>query len=399
MFRTMLATLTVALMLAPAASALAHLDIPVPATGDARPGAGQWIVGFYQMPDVKEGDLYLGEPIVSTSPELAFITIKPADLGLFQVKAKLDDNVKWIETDVSDAHLDYTPNDYYWNNQYNWGVKKIGATTAWDRTLGSTSIKDGHIDSGMVIGHEDLSGSRFLAGWDYYGNDGTPEDTSGCSWHGSHTMGTVAATINNAKGFPGLAQITEIPIKIFGGGACAATSVTGIANAINYAGNQGAHVSSNSWGGGAYSSAIDGAITTARGKGVIFVAAAGNGGCTACIGEPWGRQEANVIIVEATDSNDVAATFNSQGWQSDVSAPGVNIGSAGGPGNSYYVMSGTSMATPHVAGVAALIKTLNPSFTELQVEARLKSTAVDLGPVGEDDNYGAGRIDAAAAVY
>ena len=384
--------LVAAALMAPFASALTL-------NGTTEAATTRWIVGFHVMPDIQEGQLYQEAKVISTTPDLRFITVETPDFQSFSFRASLDENVRYVETDVSDHQLYYTPNDYYWTHASNWGVKKIGAETAWDRTLGSTSIKDGHIDSGMVIGHEDLSGSRFLAGYDYKDNDGTPQDTRGCSWHGSHTMGTVAATINNGKGFAGLAQITEIPIKIFGGGNCLAATTTNIANAIKYAGNQGAQISSNSWGGGAFSTAINDAITYSRGKGTIFVAAAGNGGCSNCIGQPWVGQEANVIIVEATDSNDAAASFNSKGPQSDVAAPGVYVGSAGGPGNSYYIMDGTSMATPHVAGVAALIKTLNPTFTELQVESRLKSTAVDLGTPGEDDTFGAGRINAAAAVY
>lgn len=391
MNRMLLVVGLAALLAAPTASAL-ELGTEKPMT--------QWIVGFYEMPDIQVGDLYMGERVIGVTEQISFIVIETANFDLFQARANLDSNVQYIETDVSDHKLDFTPNDYYVAHSSNWGMNKIGLPTAWDKTLGSTSIKDGHIDSGKVAGHEDLSGTRFLAGYDYKDNDATPQDTQGCSWHGSHTMGTVAATINNGKGFPGTAQITAIPIKIFGGGNCAAATTSNIANAILYAGNQGSHISSNSWGGGAYSSTINNAINTARGQGVIFIAAAGNGGCNNCVGNPWVTQEANVIIVTATDVNDAGATFNSKGPQTDVSAPGVSIGSAGGPGtNAYYVMSGTSMACPYVAGVAALIKTLNPTFTVLQVEARLKSTAKDLGAAGEDDTFGAGRIQANLAVY
>lgn len=364
----------------------------------------QWIVGFHEMPDIQVGDSYQGAEVVSTTPQGSFITVSTIDFALFDTRVKLDDNVKYVETDVSDHQLLFSPNDYYVAHSSNWGMNKIGLGVAWDVTLGTTAVKDGHIDSGRVMTHEDISGSRFLQGYDYRNLDSTPEDTQYCNWHGSHTTGTVAATINNGKGFPGTAQITVLPVKIFhgiNGGpyGCAAASTTNIANAIYYVGNNGAHISSNSWGGGAFSSAIDNAITTARGQGVIFVVAAGNSQCSNCIGAPWLSQEANVIIVTATDVNDAGASFNSKGPQTDVSAPGVSIGSAGGPGNSYYVMSGTSMATPYVAGVAALIKTLNPTFTESQVQSRLKTTAKDLGAAGEDDTFGAGRIQANLAVY
>lgn len=359
----------------------------------------RWIVGFFELPSSDATD-YQGERVVAVDADLSYFLVETTNEAVLRAKVALDANVRYFETDVSDHRLLFSPNDFYVNHASNWAMNKIGLPTAWDKTLGSTAVKDGHIDSGIVATHEDLSGARFLQGKDFKNNDNTPEDNSGCSWHGSHTTGTVGATINNGKGFPGTAQITILPIKIFGkGGSCIAATTTGISNAIKYAGDQGAQLSSNSWGGGSFSTAINDAITYSRNKGTIFVAAAGNGGCNNCIGNPWVSQEANVIIVTATDVNDNGASFNSKGPQSDVSAPGVDIGSAGGPGSSYYVMSGTSMATPYVTGVAALIKTLNPTFTQAQVQSRLKSTAVDLGPAGEDDTFGAGRINAAAAVY
>lgn len=397
LFRTpLVAAVALAMTAVPVVSAL---DLENPATQ-----ASSWIVGFYEMPDVQVGDQYNGAEVISVTPELTLITVETVSFELFNARATLDENVRYVETDVSDHQLFFTPNDFYVNHATNYAMNKIGLVAAWDATLGTTAVKDGHIDSGIFRTHEDF-GARFLQGWDFKNGDNTPEDTSACSWHGSHTAGTVGATINNGKGFPGTAQINILPIKIFhgkGGGpyACAAATTTNLANAIKYAGDQGSHVSSNSWGGGAFSTAINDAITYSRGKGTIFVAAAGNGGCSNCIGAPWESQEANVIIVTATDVNDNGASFNSKGFESDVSAPGVDIGSAGGPNvNSYYIMSGTSMATPYVAGVVGLIKTLNPSFTEAQVQARLKTTALDLGVAGEDDTFGAGRIRANLAVF
>ena len=363
------------------------------------PDAARWIVGFHETREFSPGDQFHGATVVSVTPELRFITVETADSGLFQLRATLDENVRYIETDVSDHHLLFTPNDFYWSHSSNWGVKKIGAESAWDSTQGSTSVKDGHLDSGIVASHEDFTpAARFLQGQDFYQNDNTPQDESGCSWHGSHTTGTVAATINNAKGFAGMAQITVLPVKIFGGGFCFAASVTNLANALKYVGDQGAHLSSNSWGGGSFSTAIHDAITYSTDRGVIFVASAGNGGCNDCVGNPWVQQAANAIIVTATDANDNGASFNSKGPQVDVSAPGVDVGSAGGPGSSYYIMSGTSMAAPHVAGLVGLVKTVNPSWTRQQVTDQITSTAVDLGAAGHDSTFGWGRIDAAAAL-
>lgn len=359
----------------------------------------RYIVGFHDYPGYQEGDSYNGARIVSVTPELGFITIETASFAAFAATANLDENVRYVETDVSDHKLFFTPNDYFTNHVANYGYWKIGANVAHDRTLGTTAVKDGHIDSGINRGHEDLQGARFLTGWNFYGGNNNPADERGCNWHGTHTTGTAAATINNALGFPGLSQMTVLPVKIFGGGRCFGGTATSIANAIKYVGDQGAHVSSNSWGGGSYSTAINDAITYSVNKGVLFLAASGNDGCSNCIGNPWKTQAANVVIVSATDTNDAGASFNSKGPEVDISAPGVDIGSAASGTNGYVYMSGTSMATPHVTGVAGLIKALNPTMTASQIAARLTSTSVDLGPAGKDDTFGYGRLNAAAAVY
>lgn len=369
-------------------------DLPV-VDNDA---GARFIVGFYELPE--DQDDYGGDPVLAIDEDLTYFLVKAASEDALRARAVLDENVRYVESDISDHKLLYTPNDYFWNHASNWGVKKIGAVTAWDVTLGTTAVKDGHIDSGINRGHEEwASTSRDLAGWDYYNNDNTPQDTSGCSYHGTHTSGTVAAPINNAKGFPGMAQINLLPVKIFGGGICFAASTTNIANAIKYVGNQGSHVSSNSWGGGAYSQAIHDAITYSVNLGVTFVASSGNGGCSNCVGNPWKPQAANTIIVSATDSNDAGASFNSKGPEVDVSAPGVYVGSSTSGTTGYHIMDGTSMACPHVTGLAALIKTKNPTFTAAQITSRITGNVIDLGVVGKDDTFGYGRINAAAAVF
>lgn len=385
------ATAVAVAMLAPLATAL---ELNNPVTEPTR-----WIVGFHEMPDIQVGDEYQGAKVVDMTPELRFIVVETTNFGLFSLRANSDENVRYVETDISDHQLFFTPNDYFTNHVANYGYWKIGANVAHDRTLGTTAVKDGHIDSGINRAHEDLQGTRFLQGWDFRNGDNSPDDERGCSWHGSHTTGTASATINNGKGFPGLAQMTVLPVKIFGGGRCFAGSVSSLANAIKFVGDQGAHVSSNSWGGGSFSSAIDDAITYSVNKGVLFLAAAGNDGCSNCIGNPWKTQASNVVIVTATDSNDAGASFNSKGPEVDISAPGVDIGSSASGTNGYVYMSGTSMATPHVTGVAALIKTLNPTMSASQIANRLTSTAVDLGPAGKDDTFGYGRLNAAAAVF
>ena len=391
-------SITILAALLVAAPVAAALDLDAATRSVEVSDAQRLIVGFYEMPG--STDSYQGERVVGVDHDLKYVVVETANPAVFQARAALDENVRYVESDVSDHVLHYVGNDPFWNHVANYGVHKIGAPVAWDLTLGSTAVKDGHLDSGLNKGHEEYAGqARFLQGWNFYGGNNNPADERGCQWHGTHTTGTAAAPINNGKGFPGLSQSTVIPVKIFGGGRCAAATVSNLAAALKYVGDQGAHISSNSWGGGSYSTAINDAITYSVNKGVLFVASAGNSGCNNCIGNPWKTQAANVLIVTGTDINDAAYTGNSKGPEVDISAPGVDVGSSTSGTADYHYMTGTSMAAPHVSGVAMLIKTLNPSMTASQISNRLTSTALDLGPVGKDDTFGYGRLNAALAVY
>lgn len=361
----------------------------------------RYIVAFHKDPFLKEGQMYNGERIVAVDHDLVYIIVEVRNYALFSARVKLDDNVRYLQWDDPNyGRIDLVPNDTRYNDAGHWGSKKIGAEQAWDVTTGSTSIKVAMIDSGINAGHEDVAGARLLAGWDYYNNDATPNDESGCSYHGTHTTGTAGATINNAKGIAGVSQHTILPFKALGSSAFGCTgSSSGLANALKAARDQGAHISSNSWGGGGVDSLLNDAIQYAYDGGVIQIAAAGNSGpCTNCVSEPWKSKASIVTIVASTTETDGQSSFSSEGAQVDVSAPGSNILSLGAAPSSYATLSGTSMATPHVAGTAALIKAVNPSWTFSQVDSQLKNTAVDLGSAGWDAKFGYGRINAAAAV-
>lgn len=388
--------LTAIVALAMAAPTAMAIDL------DTTQVTSKWLVGFYDL-TLKPGDLYMGERVLSTDTDLNFALIETANPDAVRVKTLLDSNVRYFEPDASDHHLYLTPNDPKYSDAGMYGVKNTNINLAWDTTLGSTAVKVFMIDSGVKATHEDLAGPRLLAGWNYNANNADVSDSSYCSNHGSHTTGTAGATTNNGKGIAGVSQHTIYPAKIFKGSnpgpSGCATTTTAIVNALKAAGDQGAAVSSNSWGGGSYSQAINDAITYSVNLGVTVVAAAGNsGGCTNCVGEPWKSATATVIVVACSDANNAFCSFSSQGPQVDVIAPGYNILSVDGAGTTgYKLLSGTSMSTPHVAGLAALVKALNPSFTPAQVEARIKSTATNLGMIS--DRQGAGLINGQAAVY
>lgn len=385
-----------------AAALLGAALAPLAGAIDAAGAPERWILGVYEMPDVRPGDAYHLGTVVATDADLLYVLVETTNAPAVQASARLDQNVRYVEYDDPNwAHLLFVPNDARYGESGHYGTKITGIEAAWDRTRGSTAVKVGMLDTGVRRTHEDLAGGRVLQGYDFYNNDNNPNDEGGmCGYHGSHTTGTAGATISNAKGIAGVSQHTIIPVKAFGGWLCGG-STTALANGLKYIADQGGHVSSNSWGSSGASSTFNSAIDYAHGKGTIHVAAAGNSGsCTNCVSYPWKDRPASVIVVSAIDRNSAFASFSSQGPQVDVAAPGVGILSLSGSSDTaYQTLDGTSMACPHVAGVAALIKALNPAFTFSQVEARLTSTADDLGTAGKDDRFGYGRLDAAAAVY
>ena len=274
-----------------------------------------------------------------------------------------------------------------------WGLAKVGAGDAWAKSTG-TGVTVAVLDSGVDASHPDLAG-HVLPGYDVIaGKAGTSTDPFG---HGTHVAGTIAAVTGNGIGVASLAPDTRIlPIKVLGADGRGYMSDT--ATGIVYAADHGANVINMSLGGSTQVAAVTNAIAYARSKGVVVVAAAGN---SRQDGSPtsWPGADPGVIGVAATDTNDKVATFSNAGSYVDVAAPGVNIESTYPVSlGSYTYMSGTSMATPHVAALAALIEAYQPGLTPDQVEKAIESSALDLGPTGRDNDYGYGRINAPAAL-
>ena len=218
--------------------------------------------------------------------------------------------------------------------------------------------------------------------------------------HGTHVSGTIAAVGNNGIGVVGVSWNANImAIKIFN--AAGSTTETVIVDAINYATMMGAPIMSNSWGGGADSQLIYDAIQDANDFQLLFVVAAGNNNNDndSRATYPASYDIPNILAVAATDKNDLRASFSNYGRTSvDLGAPGVEILSTI-PGNEYASSSGTSMATPHVSGAAALILQAYPDMSPLEVRQLLEDTAVDLGTAGKDNTYGSGRIDVFKAIF
>jgi thermitase len=254
-------------------------------------------------------------------------------------------NVEFAEPNYI-AHAMFTPNDAYWNVQ--WGAQLIQCAPAWDLTQGNPSIVIAALDTGVQFSNPDIAGKTVSGGWDYANNDSDPSDDNG---HGTNTAGIAAAATNNSVGIAGVGFNCKIlPIKVLD--ASGSGTYGWIISGIDRARTQGAKVINMSLGGGSPSSSLEAAVNAAWNAGIVLCAAAGNSGTTQFT---YPAAYTNCIAVGASTQSDGRASFSNYGssWV-DVAAPGVNIVGPWNDGNWYYV-SGTSQATPHVAGQAALI--------------------------------------------
>lgn len=309
----------------------------------------------------------------------------------------------------------FEPNDPCFSQPSNpcgavqWGPQKVNAPQAWDRTVGAPSVLIAMVDTGVWMDHPDLNG-RVLGCQggvlcDFVNDDGDPSDDHG---HGTHVAGIAAAAINNGVGIAGMAGgVRVLAVKVLG--ATGNGTASAVAEGIVYAADQGARAINLSLGCASCSESdlntLKSAKDYAQGKGALLIAAAGNDRKPGCPVTVFPAAFPGVVAVSATQQNDAIASFSTCGWWVDVAAPGVSIVSTVPSGScalcssaGYRSASGTSMATPHVTGLAALVWSLRPGYSATQVQDLIKATAVDLGPAGQDPDYGYGRIDAAAAL-
>ncbi len=315
-------------------------------------------------------------------------------------KSEVSQYTEYIEPAYEYQTLDI-PNDPFYAQQ--WNLRSINVEKAWSDTKGS-GITVAVIDTG-VSQVPDLKNTKFVKGYDFVNNRELADDDNG---HGTHVAGTIAQTTNNGYGVAGIAYEASImPLKVLsasGGG-----NIADIAEAIKFAADHGADVINMSLGGGGESNAMKEAIAYAHSKGVVIIAAAGNEQRNSA---SYPARYTNVIGVAAIDSTGQKAPYSNFGAGVDISAPGGDTtkGDEGGilqetisfdpdtnlPGFAFRAYQGTSMAAPHVAGVAALIKASGVTDPE-KITAILKESARE---VKEDplNHFGAGHLDAASAV-
>lgn len=268
-----------------------------------------------------------------------------------------------------------------------WGIDKIDADLAWGITKG-TGVKVAILDTGIDLKHPDLK-ENIKGGYNALNPARPPSDGNG---HGTHVAGIVAARDNDI-GVVGVAPEASLyAVKVLSNGGFGWLS--DIIEGLDWAARNGMQVVNMSFGSSSGNDTFHEAIANASYAGVTLVAAAGNG-----YGGPviYPAAYPEVVAVSATTESDAIASFSSVGPEVDLAAPGQSIYSTYKNG-SYATLSGTSMASPHIAGSAALVIASGKASTPTGVQTRLEGTAVDLGPPGKDIYYGAGRVNAYAAV-
>jgi subtilisin family serine protease len=325
------------------------------------------------------------------------------------------DGVLYAEPDRV-LHQGATPDDPLLS--FEWGLTAIRALDAWDVTTGSPQVTVAVVDTGIDASHPDLGPNLWtnpgesgdgretngldddgdgriddIHGWDFVDRDAQPQDGNG---HGTHVSGTIAARGDNGIGVAGVTWNTTImPLRVLGNDGSG--YVSDVVTAYAYAARSGARVVNASLGGDSYSRAEHDAIAAA--PNTLFVVAAGNDGADddATPEYPCDYELANVVCVAASDRADALASFSNYGATNvDLAAPGVDIASTW-PGGRYVLLDGTSMATPHVSGAAALLLARDGGLTIDGLRAALLSSAHPVPALAGRVATG-GRLDVAAAL-
>jgi subtilisin family serine protease len=272
-----------------------------------------------------------------------------------------------------------------------WHLDKVGAGSAWDTTQGA-GVTIAILDSGVDTSHPDLA-PNLVAGYNAYDSNNDVTDVCG---HGTAVAGTAAAASNNGVGVAGVAgQAKIMPVRVAylnsADNGCY-TYYSTVASGLTYAADHGARIANVSYGGVSASAAVISSANYMKSKGGLVFISAGNTGT-----DQGFAPTSAMVVVSATDANDLVAGWSSFGSFVALSAPGANIWTTS-RGGIYQGWNGTSFSSPLTAGVAALLMSAAPSLSGAQVENLLYSTAVDLGAAGRDPYFGFGRVDAAAGV-
>jgi subtilisin family serine protease len=350
-------------------------------------------------------------------PQLGIVVVEaPAattGAALAAVAASLSTStaIEWAEPNYTFVLDAAPPNDPYYGTQAPY-LNRLEMPAAWDFTTGRSDVVIAVLDTGVALGHPDLATGIWINpleipdngiddddngfiddihGWNFAGRNNVVADDYG---HGTHVAGIAAARINNGIGIAGIAGGAAImSVKVFYPPPYVLGTYEDLIRGIIYAADNGARVINMSLGASSYSRGEEAAVDYAWSRGAVIVAAAGNTGKNT-----WHYPAAhrNTIAVASTDAYDRWAG-STYGDFVDVAAPGASIYSTLSSGG-YGYMSGTSMASPHVAGLAGLLFSLDPLLTNAQARELIERHVDDLGAAGSDPYFGHGRINARRAL-
>jgi subtilisin family serine protease len=309
-----------------------------------------------------------------------------------------------------EARLD--PDDPMYVGGIQWALEQVRAPYAWPVSKGH-GVTVAVVDTGVDLSHPDLVGALWTntgevdangwdddgngyvddaRGWDFIDGDGVPADGYG---HGTHVAGIVGAATDNGIGVAGIGwDVTLMPVRVLDDGGNGDDWT--VSEGIRYAADNGAQVINLSLGNNSGSFLLQQAVAYAQQKGALVVAAAGNSNSSYAF---YPASYGDVVGVAATDSADQKAYFSNYGTYVDIAAPGTGIYSTELLPVGYAYKSGTSMATPMVSGLAALVWAQYPSAIASEVATAIQNGAEDLGEPGWDPTYGWGRIDAAQSLH
>jgi serine protease len=351
-----------------------------------------------EIEDVARGfhlDLRDNSPGVKDDGKVAIADVPASAMADLVARLSADPRVEAAEPAIV-ARILWTPNDPKYGEQ--WHMKRAGAERAWEYACGQ-GVTVAVVDTGVACYDEggftkatDLVGTVCVEGYNFVGKNKIAADDQG---HGTHVAGTIAQTTNNGVGVAGLAHCAKLmPVKVLSSRGWG--TMADVAEGIRWAADHGAQVINLSLGAPVKSKVVENAVRHALKKGVVIVAAAGNSGRS--VG--WPAAYPGVIAVSATDKNDNIAWFSSRGPEVAIGAPGVAVtqqticDSGKNKCEQWGVFNGTSMASPHVAGAAALLVGQGVTHPD-SVRAILQSTAT---PKEDKNLFGAGILEAGNAV-
>jgi hypothetical protein len=315
--------------------------------------------------------------------------------GQLAASASRMGGIRYFEPNLR-VHAAGLPNDPYFI-PYQWDKWVMYADQAWDVVGGSMDVKVAVVDVGVEWQHPDLAAGFKTGelGYDFIGNDNDPRpDDPGISesFHGTHVAGIIAATRDNNEGIAGWSLAQLLAVRVLNDSGLGTTDV--VASGVRWAADHGARIINMSLTSSSNSTPLDQACQYAAQAGVVIVVASGNAD-TAAIGFPAALSQCIAVGASSPDSR--LASFSNYGPEQEVVAPGVSIASSV-PGGSYGQAHGTSMASPQVAGVAALVLARNWGLSAAEVRAILDASAIDMGVAGRDIQYGYGLVNAKRAV-